>query len=501
MNYIMDQKFKDYYQGNLKQVFLYLIDDCNLRCVQCLYKLDICFQVEKKEIAFEDAVKLISDFRELGAVKLTLMGGEPTLYGKKDGNRQLLDLIKKAKELGYEYVRIDTNGQFDSKLLEEPEFKMLDEITFSIDGPNSEINDKIRGKGSFEKAIKNLKRAKELGYNIDITACISKELIKRDENGDLYIDKMIKLAEELGIEKMNFHNLFKTGIPRDHFTGNIDITIKDWFEVKDELERKIENNEYSIPVRIPASFTTKERFQRNPEYYGYCTCKTKSALLVHPNGMLRVCPLLIGTGYGIGKYYDGKIEWDNSPTNELRGIEMDKNTPCATQFKHNKFGKYVPVCCSFKPKQNEKIWQELDWESKTTGDKIRTIIADNDKEDKEKIVDILGKRDDVEVVAVAESAIDTYNKIVELKPEMVFVKYDFGTDMNGLDIIRKSKETLNEDAPVFNLIASTIPEKEFTETFKIAEGKMNSIIKENTEERYNGIIEDYKEYLNEFTKL
>ena len=44
MNYNMDEKFKDYFQNNLKQVFLYLIDDCNLRCVQCLYKLDICFQ-------------------------------------------------------------------------------------------------------------------------------------------------------------------------------------------------------------------------------------------------------------------------------------------------------------------------------------------------------------------------------------------------------------------------------------------------------------------------
>ena len=136
MNYKMDQKFKDFFQDNLKQVFLYLIDDCNLRCVQCLYKLDICFQVEKKEIAFEDAVKLISDFRELGAVKLTLMGGEPTLYGKKDGNKQLLELIKKSKELGYEYVRIDTNGQFDSELLEKPEFKMLYEVTFSIDRTN-----------------------------------------------------------------------------------------------------------------------------------------------------------------------------------------------------------------------------------------------------------------------------------------------------------------------------------------------------------------------------
>ena len=127
MNYKMDKKFTDYFQKNLRQIFFYLIDDCNLRCVQCLYKQEICFQVEKKEVDFNDAVKLLEDFREMGAIKLTLMGGEPTLYDIKNDNKNLLALIKKSKELGYEYVRIDTNGQFKSELLEKPEFKMLDE--------------------------------------------------------------------------------------------------------------------------------------------------------------------------------------------------------------------------------------------------------------------------------------------------------------------------------------------------------------------------------------
>ena len=222
MYYKMDQKFKDYFKTNLRQVFFYLIDDCNLRCEQCLYKLDIGFHLQKKEIAFEDAVKLISDFREMGAIKLTLMGGEPTLYGIKEKNKPLLDLIRIAKQdLGYEYVRIDTNGQFKSELLEQPEFKMLDEITFSIDGPTAEINDPIRGFGSFEKCVENIKKAKELGYNIDITSCISKEMTKRDKDGNLYLDRMIKFAENLGIDKINFHNLFKMGVPRDYFSGNI----------------------------------------------------------------------------------------------------------------------------------------------------------------------------------------------------------------------------------------------------------------------------------------
>ncbi len=170
-------------------------------------------------------------------------------------------------------------------------------LLLALIGPTKEINDPIRGKGSFDKCLKNIKRAKELGYNIDITACISKEMIKRDDKGNLYLDRMIKFAEELGIEKINFHNLFKTGVPRDYFTGDIDIKVDDWFKVKEEIELKIKNKEYSIPVRIPSSFTTKERFLSNPEYYGFCVCKTRSSILVHPNGILRVCPLLIGTPY------------------------------------------------------------------------------------------------------------------------------------------------------------------------------------------------------------
>lgn len=497
MNYKMDEKFKDYFQDNLRQIFFYLIDDCNLRCTQCLYKLDIAFQVEKREVAFEDAVKLLEDFREMGATKLTLMGGEPTLYGKNKGNKPLLDLIKKSKELGYEYVRIDTNGQFNSELLEKPEFKMLDEITFSIDGPTKEINDPIRGNGSFDKCVNNIKRAKELGYNIDITSCISKEMIKRDENGNLYLDRMIKFAENLGIDKMNFHNLFKTGVPRDHFSGNIDITINDWFKVWDEIEQKVENNEYSIPVRIPQSFTTKEKFLRNPEYYGYCSCKSRSRILVHPNGMLRVCSLMIGTPYGIARYYDDKIEWDNSPTNELRAHKMEQNTPCTNQFKHNKFGDYIPVCVSFKPRQQEMIWKELGWEGKTTGDKIRTIIAYDEEVVKNEIVDILSKRNDVEIVAVAKSAEDTYNKIIELKPEMVFTKYDFGSEMKGIDIIKKSKQTLDNKVPVFNMIATDIPKDEYLEAKNVIGEKMNTIIREQTEIRYNEILDDYRKYLNE----
>jgi MoaA/NifB/PqqE/SkfB family radical SAM enzyme len=322
--------------------------------------------LKEKEIELNTALALISDFREIGATKLTIMGGEPTLYGMSQDWKPLLALIKEAKQLGYEYVRIDTNGQFEEGLLAKEDFKRLDEITFSLDGPNPAINDPIRGVGTFEKCVANLKKAIGLRYSVDITCCLHKGLIQRDTNGNLLLDTMILFAESLGVNRINFHDLFKTGIPRDCWTGNIDTSLKEWIDVWAKIQRNIELGRYKIPVRIPQCFVEEEEFDRNPEYYGYCPAKMGERVLIHPNGIIRICSLLIGTPYGTAKFYEGKIVWDESPTNELRDHDFKQDTPCTNQNKGRYFGNFVPLCVSFKPKQKELIWEEkLGWERKS----------------------------------------------------------------------------------------------------------------------------------------
>lgn len=129
-------------------------------------------------------------------------------------------------------------------------------------------------------------------------------------------------------------------------------------------------------------------------------------------------------------------------------------------------------------------------------DKIKTLIAYDDEKIKSEIVNILNEIRDVEIVATSRSPEDTYNKIIEFKPEMVFTQYDFGTNMNGLDIIKKSKEALNDNVPAFNFIAMDIPKDDFIEAKKIIGDKMNTIIREQTKTRYTGIINDYKDYMS-----
>ena len=126
--------------------------------------------------------------------------------------------------------------------------------------------------------------------------------------------------------------------------------------------------------------------------------------------------------------------------------------------------------------------------------KIKTLIAYDNEEIQNRLFNILNGITDVEVVATTNNAQDTYYKIIEHKPEMVFAKYDFGTEMNGLDIIKQSKDALKDNVPAFNFIATDIPKEDFLEAKRIIGDKMNTIIREENPTRITGIIEDYKEY-------
>jgi len=360
MYFDIDNEFRTHFK-NLKQVFLYITDECNLKCIQCLYKPHVFFQLKEKEIPLDVALKLLSDFRELGAKKLTILGGEPTLYGLSQNNEPLLELIEKSKNMGYEYIRISTNGSFKVSLLENIKFKNLNEIAFSLDGYTSEMNDEIRGPGSFSKCVSNIKAAENLEYKTSITCCIHKKLLERDKEGNTLLHNMIQFAESLNVNTINFHDLFKCGAPMDLWSGNIDPAIESWMEIYDEIRKNISNKKYSISIRLPICIITKDAFEQNASYYGFCPAKLGERVLVHPNGILRICSNLICTSYGVAKFFNNKITWDTGRTNELSNHEIDQSTPCTIRGKKD-FGNYVPLCFSLKPNQDEFVWKDISWE-------------------------------------------------------------------------------------------------------------------------------------------
>lgn len=361
--HIMDKRFATHFK-ELKQVFMYITDRCNIGCEQCIYKPSINHYINE-EIPLNTALSLLRTFKKLGASKVTFLGGEPTLYGHRENGQPLLDLIQSTKDMGFDYVRLDTNGQVISHLLKEENFQNLDELAFSLDGFSVETNDILRGEGTFEKAVKHIKEALKKEYKVTITCCVHKKLLTKNEDNIYLIEKMIRFSENLGISQINFHDLFKAGVPMDTWTGNFETTPEEWVVMYDELSAKIENNEFNIDVRLPQCFVEKEIFESKPEYFGYCPVKLGERVMVHPNGIIRICSNLICTGFGTARYENGKILWDNTGNNEIEGHELDKNTPCTNRSRHRKYGKLVPLCFSFKPEQKEHVWQtRLNWDNR-----------------------------------------------------------------------------------------------------------------------------------------
>ena len=132
--------------------------------------------------------------------------------------------------------------------------------------------------------------------------------------------------------------------------------------------------------------------------------------------------------------------------------------------------------------------------------KIRTLIAHNDVNITNDIVKAIENLEYVDIVGTANDGKETYNKIIDLKPEMVFAKYNM-ENMNGFEIAKSSKEKLENNVPIFNMIIdNNVKEEEIDKVYDMIGNKLNSLITEPISDNIVNIITDYKEYKNSSDK-
>jgi MoaA/NifB/PqqE/SkfB family radical SAM enzyme len=337
-----DPRFVHYFKGRIRQIYLYVTDVCGLRCEQCLYKTTLA----NRELKHNHALEFIRQFAVWGAKKVTFIGGEPFLYGRRAGGRPLLDLIGACAAAGYEYIRIDTNGQQRAHLLREPEFALVSNLAVSIDGHSAEISDGVRGKGSFERSVAFVKEALDARQFVSVTTCVHRGNVEA-------LDKMIEFVASLGVRELNFHPLFKMGIARDHFSGDTDITPTQWVEQYEHITERSEAGAYPIPVRLPRRFVDNAEYAATPWQYDYCPTLMGERILIHPDGDMRICALCIGTPLRIATYSDNGVIFcgDQSEISPERRARK----PCMSQQRD--FGNLIPLCISYKPRQDEYVWR------------------------------------------------------------------------------------------------------------------------------------------------
>jgi MoaA/NifB/PqqE/SkfB family radical SAM enzyme len=162
---IVDDKIAGHEEAaHEKRNWVRLTFDCNNHCVFCLDTLAHDGNMRDRE----DVKKQILEGRKAGATRLILSGGEPTMHP------HYVDFIKLGRLAGYRKIQTVTNG----RRFQYPEFLKqcldagLNEITFSLHGPNAKIHDALVGvKGAFEQETAGLRGALADGrpvVNVDI---------------------------------------------------------------------------------------------------------------------------------------------------------------------------------------------------------------------------------------------------------------------------------------------------------------------------------------------
>jgi MoaA/NifB/PqqE/SkfB family radical SAM enzyme len=149
-------------------------------------------------------LKIPEEAAELGVKEWVVSGGGEPMMRKQ----YTLKVLKKIKEYNM-WGLLTTNGT----LLDKNDARFLvkigwDQVQFSIDGPNKEINDHLRGEGSFEKATRAVKILKKIRDDMKSNKpYIGFNVILNKLNFDR-LDSMVKLANEVGSELVYLEPLY-----------------------------------------------------------------------------------------------------------------------------------------------------------------------------------------------------------------------------------------------------------------------------------------------------
>lgn len=143
---------------------------CNMNCIHCGSSAG---NQRIKELTTEESIQMIDDFKELGTILITLMGGEPFL--RKDW----FEIATHIREIGLEMSFISNGFSISEDSISK--LKQIDPNTvgISLDGSKAKTHDSIRNvKGSFDRCINTINRLTEEGIRTGVVTTVHKNNFK-----------------------------------------------------------------------------------------------------------------------------------------------------------------------------------------------------------------------------------------------------------------------------------------------------------------------------------
>ncbi|GCE43823.1 mycofactocin radical SAM maturase [Rhodococcus sp. NPDC057014] len=128
---------------------------CNLSCVHCLSSSG---RRDPRELSTEQCKSIIDELQRMQVFYVNIGGGEPTV---RSDFWELVDYAT-AHQVG---VKFSTNGvKIDKKVAARLAASDYVDVQISLDGATAEVNDAVRGPGSFAMAVRALENLSEAGF-------------------------------------------------------------------------------------------------------------------------------------------------------------------------------------------------------------------------------------------------------------------------------------------------------------------------------------------------
>ena len=165
---------------------------CTAGCPTCACRRQLHKNLRKEEwLSFEDWKRVIAEARSLGAWRITISGGEPTLY------KRLPELIRIGRHYGWQ-VAVNSNGSLiNEEYAEELLQAGLNVMHISLYSSIPHKHDKMRGtKGLWKKATSAIEvfaglRKKYPRFNVATQTILCHENYAE-------FDELLKLHYDLG---------------------------------------------------------------------------------------------------------------------------------------------------------------------------------------------------------------------------------------------------------------------------------------------------------------
>ncbi len=174
--------------SSLESIYISPLESCNLTCKYCYTHKTTDILSNQQVLDFIERynsyLQSLSEKSEICHLRsVILCGGEVFLL--PDFTQLINTLIDKDI-----FITVITNGTIDR--LQEIKNPNSCQILVSLDGPK-DIHDQNRGSGNFDKSIKYIKHAQELGFPVGIMFLVTKDSYPFKDSFLTYLEKLYRL--------------------------------------------------------------------------------------------------------------------------------------------------------------------------------------------------------------------------------------------------------------------------------------------------------------------